>query len=221
MKRKDDIRRKCNHSDWETLNPNQRRIREYKIAEDLIKAELHNFRYAFECSCKTKHTEYFKIDPKVAIEATERWNAFCGIEPWDENGVLSSFWTARLDDRTLCGDGEEADDHAARAKRWQDFTNVSKWDELVHNTICIVSTVRMLFWQIVAILQACYLAYMSPNSMQFGCLVGLLAVMVLSRAFKHMTPFSKALKARSSPSSTTGPKVSTNPHGMREECVQF
>ncbi|POR38546.1 Uncharacterized protein TPAR_01241 [Tolypocladium paradoxum] len=86
------ISRECIHGTIETLNVNQRPIGELKRAEKLIKAELHNFLYQFDCVCRRGHVEYFKVDKEVALDITRRWTAFCEAEPWDKSGALRPFW---------------------------------------------------------------------------------------------------------------------------------
>ena len=79
--------------------------------EALIKADLWNERYYFECvHCTpkdekrrradgglTRHDEWFKIDKAHAVRRVETWKNWARSNPYDEDGLLRSMWKKRID----------------------------------------------------------------------------------------------------------------------------
>ncbi|KAL2198602.1 hypothetical protein P885DRAFT_32284, partial [Corynascus similis CBS 632.67] len=60
----------------------------YKHVEKLAHAELLDHRYDFHCACRTKHREYFAVDPCIAWHIVKRWVRFCDLEPWSFPNTL-------------------------------------------------------------------------------------------------------------------------------------
>ncbi|KND88895.1 hypothetical protein TOPH_06425 [Tolypocladium ophioglossoides CBS 100239] len=181
--RRRDIAAKCGHKEVKTLNHNQRRISEYKTAEKLIKIELHNFRYQFDCICKVSHEEYFKVDENVALDVTQRWTAFCETKPWDEKGTLHPFWKNRLQKLPRKSDHcEKPEEHEPLAERWSKFTNATQWAVLSFNATSVQRAIQPWRWHWVSLFQALYLAYVTfPDPMSAGCLVALVIWMLGER----------------------------------------
>ncbi|KAK2053299.1 DUF1766-domain-containing protein [Colletotrichum caudatum] len=52
----------------------------------------------------TDHREFFEVDVEKARAVVEMWAAWAGLEPFDEEGRLTVYWTARLDALNLDDD---------------------------------------------------------------------------------------------------------------------
>ncbi|KAK4031564.1 T5orf172 domain-containing protein, partial [Parachaetomium inaequale] len=55
----------------------------YGTVERLAHTELQRFRYDFDCTCKKRHAEYFKVDAERARHIVQRWTQFCEARPWE------------------------------------------------------------------------------------------------------------------------------------------
>ncbi|KAK3902173.1 T5orf172 domain-containing protein, partial [Staphylotrichum tortipilum] len=73
----------------------------YGTVEKLAHTELQHLQYNFDCTCKTRHTEYFTVDAETARHIVQRWTRFCEARPWEaaETGQkleLKDQWRDRL-----------------------------------------------------------------------------------------------------------------------------
>lgn len=73
-------------------------LRGYIHLEKISQKELSYMRISFHCPCNTDHCEYFDGEKEIArrtIQFWARWLKAC--QPYDNDGSLLPFWTARLD----------------------------------------------------------------------------------------------------------------------------
>ena len=100
-----------------------------KRVEQLCHAELSNFNQILKCDsprCKNKegrsseHKEWFAVPEDVALKTVQRWRNFIQQEPYDENGIIHTDWSAKLRPGKFSTppDTERDDDHEARDRRW-------------------------------------------------------------------------------------------------------
>ncbi len=107
----------------------------YEQVERLAHTELANFCYSFDCSCKTKHREFFGVGEEIGHMVVARWARFCKLQPFTSDFELKEEWKFHLDrfrERNHGRDGEELekmDGHNKRNQRWETFlkSKRSRW----------------------------------------------------------------------------------------------
>ncbi|EAW25704.1 GIY-YIG nuclease family protein [Aspergillus fischeri NRRL 181] len=89
---------KCKHPAFRVIDelPRGMSVPWYGRLESLAHAELANMKYSFDCSCSTRHREYFTGRVKEALEILNCWSGWLQLNPYDEDLQLSSFWRDRL-----------------------------------------------------------------------------------------------------------------------------
>lgn len=91
--------RKCRlKGSWKHRSYPDSPLRGYIHLEKISHKELSYMRISFDCPCNTDHCEYFDGEKEIArrtIQFWARWLKAC--QPYDNNGSLLPFWTARLD----------------------------------------------------------------------------------------------------------------------------
>ncbi|KAI6785912.1 uncharacterized protein J7T54_006251 [Emericellopsis cladophorae] len=162
--RESQLKRKCGLRFGDILNPDQPPIKLYERVEKLAHTEFQDQRRKYDCRCGTKdHKEYFYVPAEVAVNATQRWTAFCERGPWDERGNLLPFWEQRL------GHYQKTEGSVD----WDEFVDATFWDHVLFNVP--EASVRMWAqrWPIVCLIQTVYLFYMTYPSQKVAviCMV--------------------------------------------------
>ena len=135
-KRMESLREKCGLFDLARVADCQDRpVNFYWKVEELVHAELQNFRRAFKCKkCRnvkgteTEHREWFAVDEEVALRTVQRWRRFIELEPYDDNGILKARWSKMIQPKNMehPDKREQWDDSQSRDRRW------TRWlDEVV------------------------------------------------------------------------------------------
>ncbi|PLB47716.1 hypothetical protein P170DRAFT_426941 [Aspergillus steynii IBT 23096] len=90
--------KKCGlQGEWHSKPFPQRPLRGYIRLELITHEQLYYMRHQHECQCKTDHREWFRGDKNKAREILEFWAKWLrSCEPYDSDGKLLPFWTARL-----------------------------------------------------------------------------------------------------------------------------
>jgi hypothetical protein len=153
----------------------------YRRAERLIKLELEEFQYTFDCDCGTNHMEYFKTDNSTAQRITQRWRAFCRLEPYDGNGNLRPFWEQRLRYWQSRGKSEIVYDHQLERVRWSRFANPRKVEMVLYCIINHMGTFWTWKWQTISCLQGFAIAIAFPSFHAVVLLGALLLLIVIER----------------------------------------
>ncbi|KAI0147640.1 hypothetical protein GGR57DRAFT_476215 [Xylariaceae sp. FL1272] len=137
--------------------------------EQLVHAELREYQFRFICTCGAQHGEYFEVDKPTAMEAVQRWRAFCASEPYDADGNLLPFWVDRLRRldtlcqrdyrfRALCAGGDSKD---IRRMRWQIYTS-PLWFDTVRFVVPRVSAKMSPWrWHTLTLVQALVLVFVT------------------------------------------------------------
>ncbi|KAI1326467.1 hypothetical protein F5Y16DRAFT_374857 [Xylariaceae sp. FL0255] len=128
-------------------------------AEQLVHAELHEYKFHFICTCETEHKEYFEVDKTVAREVVQRWRAFCRSEPYNADGELLPFWIDRLRRlNQLCQKDyrfrPDAEEQERRRMRWKIYTSPSRFERFLFDTSHTWSNLWRWRWQVMALLEA-------------------------------------------------------------------
>jgi hypothetical protein len=155
QERASQLERRCGLSFGNMLNPDQPPIKLFKRVENLTHTEFQDQRCKYHCRCGVKdHKEYFYVPAEEAVNATQRWTAFCERGPWDERGNLLPFWEQRLE-RYQKTEGNVD---------WDEFVDTTFWDHALFNIP--EAGVRMWAqrWLIICLIQTVYLFYMTYPS---------------------------------------------------------
>ncbi|RYP58839.1 hypothetical protein DL769_008785 [Monosporascus sp. CRB-8-3] len=166
----------------------------YYRAEKLIHAELHNFRYVFDCHCgngSTSHGEYFDVDLATAREVAQRWRRFCRLRPYGADGRLTPFWDHRLQNRIrpVPPESEESTyDHDKTRQRWERFANPWKIEMVVYDVVALLSEIWRWKWQVATILQSFYIAFLVHLSWRSIVWIAIVSVLLHAETMKLETP---------------------------------
>ncbi|KAK3936829.1 hypothetical protein QBC46DRAFT_268846 [Diplogelasinospora grovesii] len=172
-KRGNNIARKCGLDLTRVNDPEAKEGPWFKQVEDLIRAELANFKHVPKCVCGANHREIFKVDRSVALEVTQRWRRFFLRNPYDKEGKLNPFWEDVLDNMPARGENETIHE------RWSHFTNRSKMQEWWFDINRTREKVWPWRWQVFTLVYSLWVAIDKfPSPMAFG-LFALFAVWFL------------------------------------------
>lgn len=127
-KRMEYLRGKCGLFDLARVDDSQDRPMEfYWKVEELVHAELQNFRRLLNCKkCRsargteTEHQEWFAVKEEVALRTVQRWRRFIELEPYDENGILKDHWSRMIQPKNMEHPNaeEQWNDSRSRDRRW-------------------------------------------------------------------------------------------------------
>lgn len=130
--RKKEIERACGIK-FTSFEATQGRFADYLIVEALARLELAALRSNEPCPNPTcKHREWFKIKFEDAVGVVERWTRFTTQGPWETDTTMRPFWDKRLNKVAHPPASEGTTEWQARAQRWQKFTTLNKWEELLY-----------------------------------------------------------------------------------------
>ena len=126
----------------------------YGMVEKLAHTELQHLQYNFDCTCKTRHIEYFTVDAETARYIVQRWTRFCEARPWEATEAgqkleLKDQWRDRLASwKEERGRPVAVKNTKARSAQWDCFVHTPRWKWLWYDVRVWSEWVSRFLWQV-------------------------------------------------------------------------